>query len=74
MNASELFQKAQFVVDADGKKQSVLIDYAAWETVLTLLTDIQDAEKMIRQLRNAGGKVISWEPVKAELRTEGVDV
>ena len=73
MNATELFQKAQFVVDADGKKQSVLIDYAAWETVLTLLEDLQDAEE-IRQLRNAEEEVISWERAKAELRTEGVDV
>ena len=73
MNATELFQKAQFVVDADGKKQSVLIDYAAWETVLTLLADLQDAEE-IRQLRNAGEEVISWERAKAELRTKGVDV
>ena len=73
MNATELFQKAQFVVDADGKKQSVLIDYAAWETVLTLLEDLRDAEE-IRQLRNAGEEVISWERAKAELRTKGVDV
>lgn len=56
MNATELFQKAQFVVDADGKKQSVLIDYAVCETVLTLLADIQDAEEIIRQLRNAKKK------------------
>jgi hypothetical protein len=67
MSVPELLEKAQFVVDASGKKKSVLLDYAAWEALLTLLDDLEDIEDM-RHLRDAGEEVIPWEQAKAELR------
>ena len=37
MGVADLMQKFQFVVDANGEKQSVLLDYAVWEELLNLL-------------------------------------
>ena len=73
MSVIELLRKAQFVVDASGNRKAVLLDYAAWEELLTLLEDWEDSDE-IRRLREAGEQTISWEEAKAELRTEGVDV
>ena len=41
MGVADLIQKFQFVVDSNGEKQSVLIDYAVWEELLNLLEDIE---------------------------------
>lgn len=73
MGVIELLQKAQFVVDSHGNKRAVLLDYASWEELLTVLEDVEDAEE-IRQLREAGEEVIPWEQAKADLRANGVDV
>jgi len=73
MRVIELLQTAQFVVDASGNKKAVVLDYAVWEELLTLLEDLEDAEE-IRRLREAGEEAIPWEQAKAELRAEGVDV
>ena len=73
MNVNELLQKVQFVVDADGNKKAVLLDYAAWGELLTLLEDWEDAGE-IRHLREAGEETIPWEQAKEELRADGVDV
>ena len=73
MSVIDLLQNAQFVVDAHGNKRAVLLDYASWEALLTLLEDLEDAEE-IRRLREAGEGAIAWEQTKAELRADGVDV
>ena len=67
MNVTDILEKAQFVVDAGGKKKSVLLDYAAWEALLTLLEDLKDIEDM-RHLRDPDEKVIAWKQAKAELK------
>lgn len=73
MLAFDVLDKAQFVVDAHGNRQAVLVDYRLWEELLTLLEDRADAEE-IRRLREAGEEAIPWEQAKAELRAEGIDV
>ena len=73
MLAFDVFDKVQFVVDAHGNRQAVLMDYRLWEALLTLLEDREDAEE-IRRLREAGEEAIPWEQAKAELRAEGLDV
>ena len=73
MNTTELLDKAQFVLDADGNKTAVLLDYAAWEELLTLLEDMEDAEEISRS-RASGEEAIPWEQAKAELRAQGIDV
>jgi hypothetical protein len=73
MNAVEMLQMVEFVVDAHRNKKAVLLDYKVWEELLTLLEDWEDAEE-IRCLREAGEEAIPWEQAKAELRAEGIDV
>ena len=67
MNATELLQNIQFVTDTDGNKTAVLLDYATWEEVMTILEDIEDAEEISRS-RASGEEAISWEQAKSELR------
>ena len=73
MSVTELVQTAQFLVDTAGNKKAVVLDYAMWEGLLTLLEDLEDAEE-IRRLRAAGEEAVPWEQAKAELRSEGIDV
>ena len=73
MKVSEMLKTAEFVVDAQGNKKAVLLDYEVWEALLTLLENWEDAEE-IRRLREADDPILSWEEAKAELRAEGIDV
>ena len=70
MNTTELLDNAQFVLDTDGNKVAVQIDYAAWEELLTIMEDMEDAEE-IRRSRASGEEAIPWEQAKAELRADG---
>ena len=73
MSVAELLEAAQFLVDANGNKKAVMLDFAIWEELLTLLEDLEDAEE-IRRLRKAREEAVPWEQAKAELRGEGIDV
>lgn len=73
MNALEMLQTAEFVVDAHRNKKAVVLDYKIWEELLALLEDWEDAEELHR-LRKTGEEAIPWEQAKAELRTEGITV
>jgi hypothetical protein len=74
MSVAEILQNVRFVVDADGTKKAVLLNYSLWKELLTQLEDLEDAEE-IRCLREAKKEeVISWEQAKGELRARGVDV
>lgn len=39
MQVNELIRKAQMVVDCDGNKKSVQLDYATWEELLAFISD-----------------------------------
>ena len=73
MSIEELLAKAQFLVDTSGNKTAVQIDFAAWEELLTLLEDLEDAEEISRS-RASGEEAIPWEQAKAEMRAKGIDV
>ena len=67
MQMDEILSGAQFVVDhVTGKKIAVLIDYAMWEELLTLLEDHEDAGE-IRKLREASEKPILGEQAEVDL-------
>jgi hypothetical protein len=68
VSVAEKLQTAQFVVDADGTKTAVILDYAVWEELVSLLEATEDAEEIDR-LREAGTEAIPWEQAKAEMRT-----
>lgn len=69
MNATELSQRVQFVVDAEGHKSAVLVSVDDWEKLLTLLEDMEDAEEICRA-REEEEDAIPWEQAKAELGIE----
>ncbi len=73
MQVNELIRKAQTIVDCDGNKKAVQLDYATWEDLLELLEDIEDMEEMER-IRESDGEYIPWEQAKIELRADGIDV
>lgn len=73
MSIVELLKHVEFLVDASGNKKGVVLDYAAWEELLTELEELDDA-KEIQHLRELGEEPVPWEQAKAELRAEGVDV
>ncbi len=56
----EILEAAEFVVDSQGQKRAVLLDYSLWEELLTILEDIEDAEE-IRHLREMEEEAIPWE-------------
>ena len=65
MGVADLIQKFQFVVDSNGEKQAVLLDYAVWEELLNLLEDLEDSEE-IGRLRDAAEEFVPWEQAKVE--------
>jgi hypothetical protein len=73
MSVTELLQTARFVVDADGNKKAVIVDYDVWEELLTILEDWEDAQE-IKQLRLLKEEAIPWGRAKEELKDKGVDV
>ena len=42
MQVNELIRKAQTVVDCDGNKKAVQLDYATWEELLAFISDKTD--------------------------------
>ena len=48
MQVNELIRKAQTVVDCDGNKKAVQLDYSTWEELLELLEDIEDIREIDR--------------------------
>ena len=67
MSVNELVQSARFLVDANGNKTAIVIDLSAWQEMLTLLEDSEDAEE-IRRLREIAEEPIPWEQARTELR------
>ena len=73
MSVTELLQSARFVVDADGNKKAVMVDYEIWQELLTILEDWEDAQE-IKQLRVLKEEAIPWRQAKDELKDKGLDV
>ena len=73
MTVTELLEKAEYLVDAQGQKKAVVFDYDLWEELLTLLEDIEDVDE-IRRLREEEIETVSWQEAKSQLRIEGFDV
>ena len=69
----ELLEKVEFVVDVEGQKKAVMLDYSIWKDLVSLLEDIEDSAE-IEASRNSGEEVVSWDEAKAELRSKGINV
>lgn len=76
MSITELVESAQFVVDAEGNKQAVVLDLTAWEALLKLLdefedlTDVAAAVEAYEEYRRDPASARPWAEVEAELVSE----
>ena len=73
MHMIELIDSARFVVDSEGQKKAVLLDYEHWRKLLDMLDDLADLQEIDR-VRNIGEEALPWDQTKDELRAQGVDV
>ena len=73
MSVTNIVEKVQYVIDSEGRKTAVVLDYALWDKLLTLLEDLEDAEEL-QALHEIEEETIPWEQARAELRAKGVDV
>ena len=75
MNSSihKLLETVEFVVDVEGQKKAVMLDYSIWEDLVSFLEDIEDSAE-IEASRNSGEEIVSWEEAKTELRSKGINV
>ena len=48
MHMTELIEAARFVVDSEGQKKAVMLDYEHWQELLTLLEDLADLQEIDR--------------------------
>ena len=73
MTVKEMLNAAQFLVDTDGTRKAVVLDYSLWQELIEMLEDLEDIEEL-QNLQNADKETIPWEQAKVELRAEGVNV
>ncbi len=69
----ELIGAAEFVIDAEGQKKAVLLDFSVWEDLLNLLEDIEDSAET-ESIRVSGEVPLPWGKVKTELRAGGIGI
>jgi len=74
MTATEILKSIQFVVDRNGKPTAALLDMDAWETLLSMLEDLEDVELIRDRMRNWRSKAgwTRWEDFEAELEADGL--
>jgi hypothetical protein len=68
-----IVEKMAFVVDAEGRKKAVILDYPSWQELLNLLEDIEDSAE-IEASRLSGNEPIPWEEAKVKLRVKGINI
>ena len=73
MKANKLISRAKLILDSNGDRKAVLLEWNTWEMLLEYLEDIEDSEA-IELSRKSGEETIPWEQAEAELRAAGVDV
>ncbi len=77
MSVTEIVEAAQFVVDAEGNKKAVQIDWTTWQSLLNLLESLEreleviDDGRIVQEIeaRIARGEetVRDWDEFEAEL-------
>lgn len=70
MNATQLLERVQFVINAQGQQSAVLLSLEDWEELLMMLEDLEDAEE-INRLQEEDEEEMSWEEAKLKL---GLDI
>lgn len=74
MTIQEMLGAVQFVVNQDGKRTAAMIDIDVWETVLSLLEDVEDADLVRERLKNWRAKKgwTRWEEFEQELTSDAL--
>jgi hypothetical protein len=68
MNVSDIMHSAQFIVGKSGKPTAVVLNMDMWETILSVMENIEDREVVRERMRNWQTKEgwTSWEDFEAE--------
>ena len=59
MSIAEFLESVEFVVDSQGEKRAAILELSTWETVLTMLGDLEDTEEL-RQARPERDESLPW--------------
>ena len=68
-----LLEKVELVVDGEGRRKAVIIDYSIWQDLMDWIEDMEDSAE-IEASRTSGEETVPWEEAKAELRAKGINV
>ena len=68
-----LLEKVELVVDGEGRRKAVIIDYSIWQDLLDWIEDMEDSAE-IEASRTSGEETVPWEEAKVELRAKGFNV
>jgi len=66
MTIAEILSSVKVVVNPDGHQSAVVVDINAWEEILTILEDTEDAEE-IKRARSVKEESIPWKTAKKSL-------
>ena len=74
MTVAEILQSVQFIVGQEGKPTAVVLDIQTWETLLSMLEDVEDVQLVRDRLNNWQIKEgwTRWEEFEAELDPDGL--
>ena len=70
IRANKLISKAKLILDSNGDRKAVQLEWDTWEELLEFLENIEDSEA-IELSRKSGEEVIPWE--QAELNHDSQD-
>ncbi len=78
MTVVEALQSVQFVVDNQGKRNAILLDIQAWETLIKWIEDVTDTKialQALSELQEAGGRPqqadwVDWNDIRKEWSNE----
>ena len=67
---NDLVEQVQFVVNADGEQQAVLLSISAWRDILARLEQLEDEQDAadLAAARAEDDELIPWGQVKSELQ------
>lgn len=68
-----LLEKVELVVDGEGRRKAVIIDYSIWQDLLDWIEDMEDSAE-IEASQTSGEETVPWEEAKAELRAKRINV
>lgn len=78
MTIADLLDSAQFVVDAEGNKKAVLLDFTVWQEFVAWVEELEDltdtaaAAAAYEEYKQDPTTARPWTEVEAEMAAEGL--